>query len=720
MKAIRIRSLAWLCLCLWMALCVCIGCTADDADPDTEPSADTLLSAVSDTETDTDTGTPTDTEMPSETATEVLGEPWYPETGVFNAGVVSYEKIVETEVIAAFPEEKLGQSVSREDVGVTTIFYSDFADGDATVGGTASMYHTGKAVVVDGCLRLPYDPETASGFADFWTTWSPIPTADLEVYQQIELSMDWDVYTAADGAWMTAIVGCYISNYAGKIPDNPGDGLWISFNETGSKLSIYHPDSASWPTAWVDVPVAAGLLKGMHHVNIVCMPDRTTYVYITAEGSDTERLVCTVRFADGMIRVYDEAETLIKEDACTTDSLKGGNFTIFPHGGSGAIVDEIAVLGCSKGEVIKHVSVTATPAEGQTLGLDITDQTGLVSMCYSVWFDAILGGGTTPVESYLNITEILAGQQNWGSVPSFHYWAKPALGYYRSSDKAVIRTHMTQLYAAGVDFLIIDLTNAHDGYLGTASWSSFIQAPMDAICDTIMEMRADGEGTPYVAFWVGNWVGETERLYKELYEHYIDTDQWRDCFVYWEGKPFLLTTHMDPEDFPYPELYTVRRMWGLSVDYEAGWWSFLSVDNSDKITYGQNGTPEQISVAVASQETYMSASTAHGREGGAFWFRQWYTAFAVRPKIVTLTWWNEWAAQRLQVENEDHVIEYHFTDNYTQEFSRDIEPMTGGHGDQYYRWLIAYISAYKGGQACPVLVEDAYTEAVNAWLAEQD
>ena len=51
---------------------------------------------------------------------------------------------------------------------------------------------------------------------------------------------------------------------------------------------------------------------------------------------------------------------------------------------------------------------------------------------------------------------------------------------------------------------------------------------------------------------------------------------------------------------------------------------------------------------------------------------------------------------------------YVFTDNFNQEYSRDIEPMKGGHGDQYYRWLCEYIRAYRAGEDCPVLVEPGY------------
>jgi hypothetical protein len=205
-------------------------------------------------------------------------------------------------------------------------------------------------------------------------------------------------------------------------------------------------------------------------------------------------------------------------------------------------------------------------------------------------------------------------------------------------------------------------------------------------------------------------------LYQELYNKYHAVEKWKDCFVYWEGKPFLLTTHKTPEEFPLKDLFTVRSMWGLGVDYTGGQWCFLSTNNHNKFTKGPDGKPEQVSVAVASQETYMSRlNTAKSRNGGMFWYAQWLTAFEFRPKIVTLTWWNEWTAQRLNIDGE-----YVFTDNYNQEYSRDIEPMEGGHGDLYYRWMIEYISAYKGGLDCPVLIEKEYEDQLAKFMKKYE
>ena len=357
-------------------------------------------------------------------------------------------------------------------------------------------------------------------------------------------------------------------------------------------------------------------------------------------------------------------------------------------------------------------SITATPTEGHSLGLDVTDKTDLVSICYSIWFDYVLHKSDTGVDEYYDISKALSGEAEWGGSPAFHYWSKPALGYYCSSNREVIRTHMTQLYAAGVDFIILDHTNLGYGTIENPTDKVLmVDAPMIALFETIMEMRAEGLGTPYVVVWVGG--GGDQRLYDYLYDNYYGQEKWADCFVYWDGKPFLLTTFLHDETNPAPAQFTTRCMGGLlgRTPTKKGQWNFLAVNNAKFCTLNPAGEAEQIAVCVASQETYMSADTAHGRLGGLFWYAQWQSAFNFRPKFVTLTWWNEWTAQRLYIQGGAYDGQYHFTDAYSAEYSRDIEPMEGGHGDQYYRWMIEYISAYKNHKECPMLVEEKYLSA---------
>ena len=139
----------------------------------------------------------------------------------------------------------------------------------------------------------------------------------------------------------------------------------------------------------------------------------------------------------------------------------------------------------------------------------------------------------------------------------------------------------------------------------------------------------------------------------------------------------------------------------------------MARSNYKQYATGPDGNPEQMNIATAAFRYYMSwPETADGRQGGLFWHAQWQSAFETRPKIITLSWWNEWTAQRLRADNGEYV----FTDNYNQEYSRDLEPMEGGHGDQYYKWMIEYIAAYKGYKECPVLVEKGYEDRVEEFV----
>lgn len=153
-------------------------------------------------------------------------------------------------------------------------------------------------------------------------------------------------------------------------------------------------------------------------------------------------------------------------------------------------------------------------------GLDITKKIDIVSICYSTWFTKILGRGSSKPNPP-NITEILAGNAEWGGMGQFHYWAKPQLGYYRSDNKEVIRQHMTWLGEAGVDFIIIDNTNASVGWVKTGDWKLFVSLPCEAILEVMQEMRAEGKKIPYMVFWSSvseekGW-SVMEKTYEEFY-----------------------------------------------------------------------------------------------------------------------------------------------------------------------------------------------------------
>lgn len=594
--------------------------------------------------------------------------------------------------VTGFDTAKLGQPVQGDEIGVTTLFAADFEDGDKTAGGKIAYRDANLATIKDGQLHFMFDGE---GYPGGWSTWSPVVPASVKKYHQIQLSLDLqnltpNAATTGTYTWISTFIGCYVSNYAGKIPDNPGDGLWFSFSGN-DVITIMGGTDGGWHTGFTSVKIPRGFTE-MQHVDVVCTENYDTYVYGIYDGGERQLLLRT-SMDDTALTVYDAAGTTVATVDNDMSHYAGEYFVFFTHMGA-SVFDNLALFACQKEDKRVETVITAIPDEGVKPGLDITDKTDLVSICYSVWFDGVLGTGNAPVTDFNNITEVLEGKRDWGAVHAFHYWAKPAQGYYRSTDIEAAKNNLILLGEAQVDFIILDYTNANDGYISnTAMGKVWMFDPLDTLCRATFELREQGYRTPYIVAWCGASEGP---MIQALYDrYYTENNLWADCFVYWEGKPFMIYTQPEAE-FPLPELFTVRHMWGLT---DAHCWRFLNVNNRST-AYKNDGVAEQISVAVASQETYMSMSTAHGRNGGKFFYDQWKEAFRVHPKVVTVTWWNEWTAQRFIVDGETA-----FVDNYNQEYSRDIEPMEGGHGDLYYQWLKQYVAAYKAGENCPRLIE---------------
>lgn len=145
-------------------------------------------------------------------------------------------------------------------------------------------------------------------------------------------------------------------------------------------------------------------------------------------------------------------------------------------------------------------------------------------------------------------------------------------------------------------------------------------------------------------------------------------------------------------------------------------WSWLEV-HPQHVFRSADGTKEQMSVGVGQNAVdgrlgSMSEPGARGRSfhrGGrdprpdaVRWglnaAEQWERALAEDPRFVFVTGWNEWIAGRFAEFNrvKRPVM---FVDQFDQEHSRDIEPMRGGHGDDYYYQFAGYVRRYKGVRA---------------------
>ena len=150
-------------------------------------------------------------------------------------------------------------------------------------------------------------------------------------------------------------------------------------------------------------------------------------------------------------------------------------------------------------------------------------------------------------------------------------------------------------------------------------------------------------------------------------------------------------------------------------------WGWLEVYPQHAF-YKVPGIPEEVPVGVAQNaaDGKLSVFThpgAHGRsfhdgkepgpEGrdgsGRNFAEQWRRALEIDPAFVFVTNWNEWIAGRF---TPAHMPLYGsgpvtFVDEFNAEFSRDVEPMRGGHGDNYVYQMAANIRRYKGARPIP-------------------
>ena len=370
---------------------------------------------------------------------------------------------------------------------------------------------------------------------------------------------------------------------------------------------------------------------------------------------------------------------------------------------------------------------SATDALGRTLpgyvdcGPPRPDKT--VGIFYFLWMQPSKG----PV---YDISKLLLKDPDhpaFGPPGAFHWWGEPQLGYYQSIDEFVIRRHARMLSDAGVDVIILDVTN------GFTYDTTFLK-----LCEVYEQIRSEGGRTPQIAFITHAGAG---RVSGRLYDNFYSRNLYHDLWFRWRGRPLLLGPP-DEVDPRVREFFTVRQSWAWTD--AKGWfgdgkdkWPWLD-HTPQKFGWHENpDRPEAISVAVAEHPISDIGRSFHAghepppaerhTERGAYFAEQWDRALKVNPQFVFVTGWNEWIAQRFIDETGGKRLagrklaagDSFFVDEYNQEFSRDIEPMRGGHGDDYYYQLASYIRRYKGARP-PPRSSPARTIAINRDFTQWD
>lgn len=378
-------------------------------------------------------------------------------------------------------------------------------------------------------------------------------------------------------------------------------------------------------------------------------------------------------------------------------------------------------------------SYTDTRRENKTVGL-----------FFHTWHTSNGATGTR------NITHILKEHpeiQNdyssplWGNAGAY-FWNEPIWGYYRSNDEWVLRKQAELLADAGVDAVFFDNTN------GTAT---FIDDAL-TLCKVWSKARADGVKTPQISFMLPmfNYDDVAVQL-REIYTKLYGAGLYQDLWFYWKGKPLIVgypgrlnvvKNSLDKEIsefFNFRVINHAQSQDHIQVQAEDGTpvvmgaiqsevtdsyqlWNWIST-YPQLINRNPDGSPEQVAVAIAHNwcaETHLTAmnnpkyqvfgrhydpvkgkvdSRENAKLYGAYFSAQWEYALNIDPEFIWVTGWNEWVAGRFK---DFWGVENAFPDNFSDEYSRDIEPSRGDLKDHYYYLLVDFIRRYKGVEPAKV------------------
>ena len=406
----------------------------------------------------------------------------------------------------------------------------------------------------------------------------------------------------------------------------------------------------------------------------------------------------------------------------------------------------------------------ATDALGRTMpqidsvGPVKNDQRRVVGIFYITWHTQGLLNARSPYEA--DVTKVLQKDPNarfQADNPEWKYgsyhWGEPEMGYFLSQYEWVIRKDMSMLSDAGVDVLVMDVTNA------VRYWDEW------EVTFSVMEkMRAEGNRTPQFLFWCYN--GPVVKVVQDIYERIYKENKYSDLWFYWDGKPLLLYnarpqldangSGYETEDYSddVKNFFTLRNMWWGY--YEWGGERYIGTEDNWSFGYSMaddriiNMTPEELAskhegkveecaVTPAQHPVTMTSlpmgvgkswSRANGEpkldeydmpgptyvpwlgktvenpEGYGIYFQErWEDALAADPQFLYLNDWNEWTAGKY---NQNPTAKwlgrdnpFIFVDQYNAEFNRTIQPMKGGYTDNYYMQMAQNIRRYKGVRPIP-------------------
>lgn len=313
------------------------------------------------------------------------------------------------------------------------------------------------------------------------------------------------------------------------------------------------------------------------------------------------------------------------------------------------------------------------------------------------------------------------------------FWDEPIWGYYTDTDAYILRKNAELIADAGVDVILFDCTN------GTSTWDDACLK----LFEIFEEAKDDGVNVPKIAYILPFAASEDSTTsLRHLYNDIYSKGLYKDLWFYWEGKPLIMAhssqlNKSDETEKAILDFFTFRKnepsYFVNNTKYSSKTWGWCSDYPQSKYGTDLKGGIEQMCVSVAQNAAggELSAMSANrddvqGRsftKGGYSYTysyggkdivvngntkdsllyglnfqQQWDRAIECDPDFIFVTGWNEWIAGRWE---EWMGTANAFPDQFSPEFSRDIEPSKGVLKDYYYYQLADNIRRYKGADVQP-------------------
>lgn len=314
---------------------------------------------------------------------------------------------------------------------------------------------------------------------------------------------------------------------------------------------------------------------------------------------------------------------------------------------------------------------------------------------------------------------------------STNYWNEPIYGYYTTTDTWVLRKQGELLANMGVDAVFLDYTNGYAEYRNSR----------ESLFKTWSEMLDGGVNTPKISFQLP-FAGvekytpnKLEVLYMDIYQR----GRYQNVWFYWDGKPLLVgdVSGLNSKDkiqseilkfFNFRSGVTPRALESSKEgELQIGTWPWLDyypqhAFYKDKKAE-KSGNVEIVAASVAQNADYNTRETVamngknvmgrsyssdyrarYAREGaeaskwGYNFSEQMDHAIKLDPEVIYITGWNEWTVGRSEKWGETRNA---FVDEFSDEFSRDLEPTKGELKDHYYYLATNKVREYKGARAIP-------------------